>query len=298
MKRILTSLITALSGSLLAANAAPIENDYYCYYSVMEDAMRGGGVRNVAGYRIEISPDPKEQDCRATVTSPMGEVIFSERAWFDIDPITGDDVNGDGVPDAVMVGYSGGAHCCWTYYVVSLRGNSKAISFENQSRASFEYNADDKSVHISIRDGSFDYFENDHASSPFPLLVVKLDKNKFEDISARFQDRYDRDIANELENLPAAHVACFKNRTENFAVESTKCDFDREYHSSVVQGRVLSIVLAYLYSGRPEQARKALEQYWPVWDGLRMRGEVLKRYCGGLRDQLGVADNSSCGQEF
>jgi transglutaminase-like putative cysteine protease len=54
-------------------------------------------------------------------------MVFEHDEWgMEIDPITGKDVNGDGYPDAVLVSFSGGAHCCWTYHIVSLGKNPGA----------------------------------------------------------------------------------------------------------------------------------------------------------------------------
>ena len=50
--------------------------------------------------------------------------------------------------------------------------------------------------------------------------------------------------------------------------------------------RVLTIVLNYLYSGREEQAWKALEELWPASDQGRVKGLILERRGRGLLAQL------------
>ncbi|MEN3009746.1 MAG: hypothetical protein ABDI20_01970, partial [Candidatus Bipolaricaulaceae bacterium] len=46
---------------------------------------------------------------------------LAETQWvLELDPITGEDVTGDGYPDVIAVHYSGGAHCCYELEVFSL----------------------------------------------------------------------------------------------------------------------------------------------------------------------------------
>ena len=55
-------------------------------------------------------------------------MIFKTLDWgMSLESISGRDINGDGEPDLVFVGYSGGAHCCWTYWIVSLGGRPGLI---------------------------------------------------------------------------------------------------------------------------------------------------------------------------
>jgi hypothetical protein len=51
---------------------------------------------------------------------------------------------------------------------------------------------------------------------------------------------------------------------------------------------VLAIVLGYLYSGREEQAWKALDEMWPSADKNRVRSLILERRKRGLMAQAGV----------
>jgi len=80
----------------------------------------------VNGFSIKVKSiadpdDPDEMVCEAVVTSPVGKIVYEDSdQGMELDPITGRDINGDGQPDAVLVSYSGGAHCCWTYHLISL----------------------------------------------------------------------------------------------------------------------------------------------------------------------------------
>jgi hypothetical protein len=97
----------------------------YCYQKVLEPGAIGGGLVHVNGFTVEVKPIqadvPNLMICRATIRFAEGKIVFQHEEWgMEIDPITGKDVNGAGCPDAVLVSFSGGAHCCWTYHIFSL----------------------------------------------------------------------------------------------------------------------------------------------------------------------------------
>jgi hypothetical protein len=93
-------------------------------------------LQKVGGYRLKIyetfayekdlqkRTDLQLKDavrCVADVVSDSGARTVVARYWvLSWLAATGTDVNRDGTPDAIVEGYSGGAHCCWTYWFVSL----------------------------------------------------------------------------------------------------------------------------------------------------------------------------------
>src|SRR5712691_4482250 len=137
---------------------------------------RGSVVRKIHGFEIQISPYPDKSnpvldECEAEIYDPRDDVIFSEHDWgFSIE-VAGDDVNGDGIPDIVLEAFSGGAHCCWTYYIISLGSKPGLIKkFENNRDAAFFWNKENRRIEIATRDGNFDYFDGlCHACTPFPV---------------------------------------------------------------------------------------------------------------------------------
>ena len=157
----------------------------YCYQKVLEPGATGGGSVQANGFTVEVKPiqdpdDPDYMTCRATVRSAEGKTVFEHtESGIEINPITGKDVNGDGYPDAVLVSFSGGAHCCWTYHIVSLGKNPGLIGeFENRS-TSLEDLHGDGTVEILIRDGSFDEgFGLMHSFFALPTAYCSLKGNK------------------------------------------------------------------------------------------------------------------------
>src|SRR5215471_2359442 len=130
-------------------------------------------IRKTQGFLIEISSHPDKFDsheCLARILDNQKRTVFSAADHGFTIVLTGKDVNGDGIPDVVLEGYSGGAHCCWTYYVVSLGEKPGLIKkFENDRPASFAKNKATAKMEIKTLDGAFDSFlDFRHACSPFP----------------------------------------------------------------------------------------------------------------------------------
>ena len=124
---------------------------------------------NIAGFdwridsKIEVEPGT---NCVATVRSASGRIVFRTSDWdISLESISGKDVNGDGQPDIVFVGYSGGAHCCWTYWIVSLGTQPGLIKkIENERAAEFKPTGPNGRIEMWTLDGAFDYFDD-----PFPM---------------------------------------------------------------------------------------------------------------------------------
>ena len=266
----------------------------YCYQNVTDHGATGGGLVHVNSFTVEVKPIPNPDvsgfmTCQATIRSSEGKIVFEHNDWgMEIDSITGRDVNGDGIPDAVLVSFSGGAHCCWTYHIVSLGKNPGLLAeFENRSTASFEDLNGDGKTEVLIRDGGFDEgFGLSHPFSPFPLLIVRLNGAKFEDAGSRFWSVYEKEIREERSKLKDKNLRDFLQ--SNPAEIHDSLDYlDTKY-------RVLAITLDYLYAGRPVEARRFLGKLWPAEYQERTWEEMISGYCSGLRAQLKLQPNPAC----
>ncbi len=255
---------------------------------------KGGGKRVIGNYEIEIKPDldpeypsdPSALTCHAVIRSPRGEIVFEVYAdGAEIEDISGTDINGDGEVDAVISGYSGGAHCCWTYYFISLGTTSHLIrEIKNEASISFKSLRDSEKIEIAAHDGTFAYFEGPYAFSPIPLLILRLVGNDFRDVSSEFQNIYDDEIARLQNGLDVIKF-----------LDSETVEKDTEGGSyPEIKQKILMITLSYLYSGRPVQAWEYLEKSWPPNDTERLQKEILSRYCTGLRGRLRLDSGSIC----
>src|SRR5258707_15447238 len=80
-----------------------------------------------AGYAVRLSPSSKRGErCQALVTAPVSKASQAKtvaRDWaLSINRLSGSDINGDGKPEMIVQGYSGGGHCRYTYRIISLSG--------------------------------------------------------------------------------------------------------------------------------------------------------------------------------
>ena len=214
------------------------------------------------------------EGCRAKLIDPNKKVVFSVADWDLALVLSGQDVNGDGTPDIVLEGYSGGAHCCWTYYVVSLGAQPQLLAkFENERGAAFRINQSTGRMEIETLDGNFDYFDElCHACSPFPDVYMRLDGKKLVDVSREHLAQYDQTIQSLEKEIPARQLKVFlqaENKEEKVGWEE-------------VSSNVVRIVLAYLYSGRKQQARNTLRKMWPAFDQDRVWKLILETRRKGI----------------
>jgi hypothetical protein len=236
--------------------------------------------KDLSGLVLRLSPLPEAVNittgngCRAQLFNSQRKLIFSAADWGFSIVLNGQDVNGDGSPDLVLEGYSGGAHCCWTYYIVSLGDQPGLLTkFENERGAGFVVNKNTGRMEIHALDGTFDYFDEfAHASSPFPDVYLRLEGRKLLDISQEHLVDYDKSITKLKAEISAKDLAVFlqaENRDEKIGWEN-------------VSANVVKIVQAYLYSGRKAQAHATLRKMWPPFDQQRMWELILQTRRKGI----------------
>ncbi|MBK9118782.1 MAG: hypothetical protein IPM18_04160 [Phycisphaerales bacterium] len=91
----------------------------------------------------------------------------------------GQDVTGTGSPSLIVVDYSGGAHCCWTYYVLDL-APPRIVAVLDTTTAGYFDDLDDDGVYEFITaDPTFDYWNASHAESPFPRVVLAFRAGRY-----------------------------------------------------------------------------------------------------------------------
>jgi hypothetical protein len=79
----------------------------------------------IAKYRLRVVqvPDHETNDymCRVyLVTAGGSKTLVLDDFNISVHRGTGEDIFGDGNTGLVLEGYSGGAHCCWTYSIIDL----------------------------------------------------------------------------------------------------------------------------------------------------------------------------------
>jgi hypothetical protein len=195
---------------------------------------------------------------------------------FEVVPVTGQDVNRDGAPELVLEAFSGGAHCCWTYYIVTLGTTPQAVALENQTGVGFERDSQGQYV-LHAGDGSFDYFDDlSHAVTVFPDVFLQLDRSVFRDVSSAHWPTFQQRIDNARKRLTPESLARFRDSSgHDFNLMETKSE-------------VLEIVLEYLYGGKSPQAWREFDSMWPIADQDRMRQLIAATRAKGILGQVGA----------
>lgn len=217
----------------------------------------------------------------AVVSAKNGKQIFRASDWaIKIHPATGKDINNDGAPDVVFEGYSGGAHCCWTYWIISL-GQSPGLARKlcNDRPAEPKDLDGDGRLEIETWDGRFDYFDDlSHAGSPFPTVILRLNGKELRRVNQSFWRMYAAEIRSVRNELNPDDLAKFR------AGERDQSDYE------ATKQKVLLIVLAYLYGGKEGEALKVLRASWPEKDTSRIWKLIRKTAYEGLLGDESRAD--------
>ncbi len=231
----------------------------------------GSVTTKLYNFTISVKPHPDQEkfhdECLLTVTSPEGKILFQDHDHgLQIDPISGKDINGDSQPDLVVIAYSGGAHCCWTYSIYSLGLNPRLLTrIHNERDIAFVQQPTSHNVTMKTQDGRFDYFDGlCHACTVFPIVFLRLEGDSLKDVSAEFWPDYQKEIDAAEKLLTPEAIAKFRSSDgKSPEVSDTKTT-------------VLNIVFAYLYGGKPDQAWEELQKLWPTKDYDRIKALIIK----------------------
>jgi outer membrane biosynthesis protein TonB len=118
--------------------------------------------------------------------------------------------------------------------------------------------------------------------------VQRFVRGRLLDVSSEFQRYFDAQITRMRSELNADDLREFKNsdgRLPHTAYFSAT-DVRRGEELARTKARVVQIVWAYLYSGREEQASRALDQMWPAADRERIRAAIVSARNRGIRGQI------------
>jgi hypothetical protein len=214
------------------------------------------------GYSLRLSPTKSQSKsgCDAAVIGANGRTAWSSSSTiFQMLPVTGQDINGDGMPELVLEANSGEQRCCLSYYILTLSATPKLIELPDNSVAKFERTQQGGYV-IHMWDWGFQFFDGlCRACSVIPELFLRLDGSVFRDVSSDHWATYQHTIDTERKSLTPESIEKFRQSDgHQFELMTTK-------------SAILGIVLEYLYGGRPQQAWKEFESMWPETDQSRMR---------------------------
>jgi hypothetical protein len=242
---------------------------------------------SVGDYEVRLVslPQTKKADhvCRAYLVDRSGTSTLLLEDWdIFVNQATGEDIFGDGHPGLILEGYSGGAHCCYTYKIVDLATPPMILgSIENDVPFFFFKDSTSERFRIMTSDGAFDYFDGMcHACSSFPTVILKVSGGRLVNVSSQFVPEYDTEIAELRRSIDDDELDQFLTVHDLATNGQAKAEFE------TLRQQVLQIVLAYLYSGREQRAWQTLEEMWPAGDRLRIRKLILSSKAEGILSEL------------
>ena len=116
------------------------------------------------------------------------------------------DVNGDGTAELLVTDYSGGAHCCFTYYLYTRKPGLKLLGVFDMGNGALAFQDLDGDG-IAEAAGSYDgfaYYDYSYAASPSLPIVFSLKSGKYVENTRAFpliiQKSLDQYLANPPEN--------------------------------------------------------------------------------------------------
>lgn len=228
------------------------------------------------GARIELQAPRhhrEEAGSRCVVIPRRGDPITYESARFvlNTDPDAGAppehsfDLNGDGVSEFWIMEYSGGAHCCETYHVLSIDSDGRIRELDSIDAAhggAFEDADGVAPVEFVMRDWSLAYELGCFACIDLPKVVLRWDGARFaiDTESMRTPPPSPEQVremmsAADPEGLrPKGSDGSSPANMANMATAEQRLEWQRQ--------RIVSSALRLIYAGHAEIAWRLLEEGW------------------------------------
>jgi hypothetical protein len=239
--------------------------------------------------------------CEAALSWGDQRLVVSDAASeLDVDAF-GVDL-GVGTPAIAVQVKKSKAECCRDYRIYSLR--EPPVLLRSITGGGFFSAADtdlDGRVEIWTDDAAaVEGFEslklNDLDFAP--PMVLRFARGRLLDASSEFRPYFDQKIADERAKLTPQDLGDFKMSDGKLAsAAALPAAWLARLRS--VKVRVLEIVWSYLYSGREQEAWRALAEMWPAADMDRIRAALMNARAHGIRSQVdGVSTPVPFGREI
>jgi len=118
-----------------------------------------------------------------------------------------------------------------------------------------------------------------------PTMVLRFEGKRLMDVSGEYQSHFDEQIAKVQAQFDVHDLNDFRESDGRLAAGSS-LPLDRMRHLRITKIKVLEIVWSYLYSGREQEAWRALADLWPPQDSDRIRAAILRAQAHGVRSQI------------
>jgi hypothetical protein len=177
---------------------------------------------------------------------------------------------GGNTKQLIVEQFSGGAHCCWSYWILNLLPDLEVIYESQQYPVGYgllPVELDEDGV-FEFTQGilTFDYFDRlCHALSPIPTVVFKYveDENRYLPASHLFPDYLLNRIEKDIQKVKEL------NEKVDF---TTYDDSGGQYLSAVLQ-----VVLCYIYAGKESEGWLFYDNKYQLPDKEEMKSKIRKK---------------------
>ena len=159
----------------------------------------------------------------------------------------GTDVTGRGAPELVVGEWTGGAHCCFVFYVFEIGEQFRKLAeldTEDSGDARFEDLDGDGRLELLAYDWTFAYWHTSFADSPAPAVILRYRNGAFH-------------FAAHLMRKPAPSLAELQTRAQNLR---THPEWNRPEDPP---GALWRQMLDLIYTGNAPLAWQFFEMAWP-----------------------------------
>jgi hypothetical protein len=238
----------------------------------LEAAYITGDKLSYRGYDVERSTDDSDRMSTATIKK-NGRIIASlrngglgkESTRFGLFSFLGGESK-----QLVILQYTGGAHCCWTYRIYDFQPNLHVI-FDDETYGldylGYELHPEDidgdGTYELTQAVMTFDYFHMSHASSVFPTAVFSYDKKSrtYAPANERFSAYVLDDIGKDLKGLELVR---------------REIDSQNLQHHEVYLSAVLKVLLKRIYAGNETDAWKFFDAEYRLSDKDEIKSDIKK----------------------
>lgn len=219
--------------------------------------------------RIRVEPSREDDQCTLHVLTTGGEdfgyesIAQSSGSWAAIDAQYAD-LDGDGVAELLLSGDSGGSGGFHDSWIVS-QAPPRMIDLPSSCAAEVVEAPGGgravKTCNLGLEISGLDC----NACRPKPRIYYRYANGEFTEANEPFVKEYDESIAFLARQLEADKLDAF--------VASK--DAEDPAYDPITRQLVIHMAVDYVYSGRPEEARRTFEQMWPAWDRQAIIDEVI-----------------------
>ncbi|KAF0093288.1 MAG: hypothetical protein E1N59_2980 [Puniceicoccaceae bacterium 5H] len=232
------------------------------------------------------------------VLSREGQRQIAWRGWFrpveegldwpppGEDPHTFDDLDGDGTPDLLVYGFSGGGSCCTTVYQFSLGevATLEAEIFGGATDPAFRDVDSEGTWEIVMREDHWSYWKASGAASPMPLVAWSREGGAWH-VSPRHGRAFlptEAELKTQIEQIRQYYAGYDRFLALKRRPEAALSEEERAFVKDWQPGRhgwrggdvgidsdIWALILPFLYAGEPERAAELLKQVWPADDTTR-----------------------------